>query len=865
GVVAIKAVYKPDGGIESESEPLMLAFGCNAELTWENAAPQRAADDPRKDDEVILQRPAAPGLYDTPYFQEEHALVTLKLNSLLDNNPLAKIPVTWQLMGDQPQNMAVFLRKNTDDEGSNWDAAEQELGSLTDKNGQIEVPVSARQLYKMDDKDQENWRPYTPAVGKAVVVADIQGQYKQIEVPFIDSLWQLAEASKDDKWVPRLYVLGYVGIDGENKASRKLVTGQMTFPWSTEGRHLRLSARSGEDGSSFHFLLPQRKGYQDLLHPVWFPCEDICRKTFEKCIGPMCIEQVRPEGDNPDGQSVSFDFDGLSEDAQESRKNITIKFVSEKSPEECESCSLPFPEQPATEEKVADGAFCLNKPIAKVEVYPTPTLKLLSDHPDTQGPKGEYEVTVSLENSGDTLRHPSEFGNLTVTATQDVEWPNDKPPEKTAVDISRLHVNSLNNTATYRVKGLDDKVGAVAIKAVYAPTENTEKVSEPLLLAFGCNAKLTWKNAAPIYTDKDGTQYTHEDSDEVILQRHADSVISDTSLFMGEHAQVTLKLTSLLNDNLSLAGIPVTWELPDNQPLNMAVFLEPQTDNEGLEWAAANQRKEGQTDGEGENEIEVSARQLHKVVKDSPEHRLVTGKRQDWWRSFTPAAGEVTVVANIQGQREHIEVPFIDSLWLLMGQRYFGKIVLDKYAEGYVYPRGYVRPGKFPAERPFVGAFLDDSTEVDTLRFSAEAIENNKTYDVLLTRRSGSYKYPAFWCQDSDSCYEMYQALKPKPYKGQVCFRYQACPTAASVKFPPDEYESCDPSVCSPLTPPQPPSADEPIEDGIFCVPQWGYNKETIKCSSPEFRLLDQNPNTQGPRGSYKVQVTLPSDTDDLP
>ena len=401
GVVALKVVYETeDGGIESESVPLLLAFGYNAELDWSNNAPQTFNTDKQvvvecphePKDEVILQRPVAPGAYSNAYFQEEHALVTLRLKSLLDNNRLlGNIPVTWQLAAKQPPNMAVFLQQTTGNPDDQWNPAAQQVDSRTNTDGHSECPVSARQLYKMENKDKENWRPYTPAVGKAVVVANIQGQLERIEVPFIDSLWQLFKASKDAESIPQLSALGYVGTDRKSKASRPHVTEQMTDPWSTEGRQLRLSARrADQSGYIFSFLLPQEKTPQ-APSPLQFPCGDACRGILAQHGGVMCIEQVRPIGAN-------FSFGGLSEETQESRKNITIKFVSEESSEACASCSPQVPDQPDTAEPVEDGAFCL-------DMSSSPGLSNLADTqtaPVQDSPSG-HQAQADLADEDDGL------------------------------------------------------------------------------------------------------------------------------------------------------------------------------------------------------------------------------------------------------------------------------------------------------------------------------------------------------------------------------------------------------------------------------------------------------------------------------
>ena len=824
GVVAIKAVYQASDDNQTASEPFMLAFGCKAELGWKNNAPQ-ATDGfacPHADqDEVILQRPSVSGGkagYSRRYFQKEHALVTLKLKSLLDNqSPLEKIPVKWQLADKQPPNMAVFLGKNTDDEGDAWRAEDQKVDdSLTDKDGHSECPVSARQLYKMDDKDQENWRPYTPAVGKAVVVADIQGQHKQIEVPFIDSLWQLAEASKDNESITQINVLGYVGTDRESQASRKLVTEQMTDSGSTEGRQLLLSARHDKSATSdFSFLLPQ----QSLERALQFPCKGLCRETFEKYFGRMCIEQVRPSG-------ARFDFDTLSEEAQESRKNITIKFVPDESSQQCENCSPPFPDQPATTEgPVEDGAFCFDKPLN----VPSPTLQVLGS-PDTECSSCTYSVEVSLpQNKRSTFGPRSELDKIRIEVAEDAPLPTPTPPKKGAdqVEISKATEYSSNNSATYTVTGKDNEAGVIAIKAVYEPTESITTESEPLLLAFGYHAKLTWENLAPDYNyDTDKTD-SHEADDEVILQRHADRVISDTSLFMDEHAQVTLKLTSWLDDSKASAGISVKWKLPDNQPPNMAVFLSKTTDDNGSSWAANEQKRSGQTDEKGENKIEVSARQLYKVTRNQPTKRAVTGGRQDnQWRSFVPATGDAIVVADIQGQQEQIKVPFVDSLWVGMVSHDFGLVsTIPDYVEGYFNDHGYVRPGKiYIAHRRFVSAFLDRSSELKKLHFSVEAPEQGSQYDIQLAPSRSSGPFSTFFpCSESKSCNDMCAALKD--YTGKVCFKYQASPTAASVRIANDT--KC-PQVCKPLTPPQPHSDDGDIEDGFCCVPEWNHEKDSL-------------------------------------
>ncbi len=815
GVVAIKAVYQASDDNQTASEPFMLAFGCKAELGWKNNAPQ-ATDGfacPHADqDEVILQRPSVSGGkagYSRRYFQKEHALVTLKLKSLLDNqSPLEKIPVKWQLADNQPPNMAVFLDTNTDDEGESWDATGQKLYSSTDENGQREVPVSARQLHKMVNTGKgDNWRPYTPAVGEADVVADIQGQLEHITVPFIDSLWQLAQVSKDDKWVPQLDVLGYVGIGGEKKAARKLVTGQMTDPWSTEGRHLRLSAHDlGKTGSIFRFLLPQKSEERALLPTLRFPCEGCCRKKFEESFGRMCIEQVRPAGDKIGNKWVDFGFDGLSEDAQESRKNITFKFVPDKSSEQCDSCPPPLPDQPATEGKVEDGAFCFNKPLK----VPAPTLKLLNKGPDTEGPRGSYQVKVSLAKQQRTNSGAgSELDKISMEVAQDAPWPDHDPPRKDpkAVEISRVSEDTVHNVTSFKMKGLDETAGVIAVNAVYRPDSGIEIKSEPLMLAFGCQAELRWKNNAPNQT-ADGIDCPHNDDQEIILQRHADGVISNTPLFMGEHAQVTLKLTSLC-DNLPLAGINFTWLLePTIQPDNMAIFTKNLTDDYSSNWSADAQKTSACTDASGQHQIDISARQLYRPVSSS--------RRDKQDKAYTPAAGNAVVLADIQGQQQRINVPFIDSLW------FKGEAGQFFSHDAHIKVLGYVGTDRnSTASRAFVEGALSENQR--NLRFwmKLPQRENMPEYIHFVGKTSNPFKFTG----DTERPVDFGNVMDAyETYQGPVCL-FQQEPTGfdsgkeLTLKF---DKQGCNACPCPPVTAPQPGSDQgTAVEQGAcgFTIP----------------------------------------------
>ena len=447
----------------------------------------------------------------------------------------------------------------------------------------------------------------------------------------------------------------------------------------------------------------------------------------------------------------------------------------------------------------------------------------------------------------------SEIDNIRIETTQDAPWPIAPQKDVETVEITKVSESLSGNTASYRVTSLDDTVGVVAIKAVYKPDGGIESESEPLMLAFGCNAELTWENAAPDYpwpaekckhlNELNKCWDRHVAHDEVLLQRHADGVISNTDLFMDEHAQVTLKLTSLLN-NKPLAAIPVKWQLMGDQPPNMAVFLHKITDDEGSNWDAAGQTVYSWTPTNGQIELPVSARQLYKVVDPRPRNRAGTGESLSW-RSFTPAAGEATVEADIQGQRKQIKVPFVDSLWLQMEYRHFGEVTSPSSAQGYVVTYAYMRPGKPEskkpvASRPFVFAFLDDSTELEELRFSVQPTESVQpapaaiSHDVTLPRDTNIPGRPYFRCMESQTCKAMHRDLGNN-YKGPVCFRYLASPTAASVKFLPDD--SCDSSVCIPLTPAQPASNDGQTEDGIFCVPQWNLEPSLqIDKNTPKLR-----------------------------
>jgi len=464
---------------------------------------------------------------------------------------------------------------------------------------------------------------------------------------------------------------------------------------------------------------------------------------------------------------------------------------------------------------------------------------------DTQGPWGRHLVRAELPDDDDSLSFEQRLAKLKLEPTYEAPWPKAGVPRKelSAVRIRRLSTEPENNAAVYVVQGTDNQAGVVAVQATYKLDDDIQTTSKPVMLAYGCKATLAWINAAPKY--KGDIEYKHEDHDEVLLQRRKTTKgvkdqVNNNDYFTAEHAWLTLKLASLLDDNRPLGNIPVTWQLPDNQPLNMAVFLNQTTDDNGVEWTAASQREERNTTEEGKSEIAVSARQLHKVVQG------VSDKITSW-RPFIPAAGKATVVADIQGQREHIEVPFVDSLWLLMRADNFSLSGGD--AQGYVQLLGYLATDRQSlARRPFVGAGVLTASydELRDLHFFVETADGRLSGRFLIPRtRNKDYYDPFFLCSDSDSCKKVHSALNG--YAGPVCFQYLADPRVASVKFMPaelrEEYKSC-----CPLTPWQP-AREGQVEEGTFCF---------INGEEPSFllssRCSTRTPILKAPRGAIKCR-----------
>ncbi|MCY4471929.1 MAG: hypothetical protein OXC07_03790 [Kistimonas sp.] len=226
GVIAVRA----EAG-ELKSEPVWLAFGANASL-------ERVGD--HKDEEIILQRPhgynADYGMNEEvtsntvtagkEFFTDEHAQLQLTLTSLLTGKPLKDVPVTWSIPST-PVNMSVFLSDHVDSSPKSHQLA-------TDSRGIATSPVSARHGEKdtvkpgdpvPGDENGKDKKIYKTATGIAKVWAEFKGQSTDIGVPFIDSLWVVAQPKVAVVAVGQTVdvdfkVVGYVGTDGKTQAKR---------------------------------------------------------------------------------------------------------------------------------------------------------------------------------------------------------------------------------------------------------------------------------------------------------------------------------------------------------------------------------------------------------------------------------------------------------------------------------------------------------------------------------------------------------------------------------------------------------------------------------------------------------------------
>ncbi|MCY4471857.1 MAG: hypothetical protein OXC07_03420 [Kistimonas sp.] len=108
-----------------------------------------------------------------------------------------------------------------------------------------------------------------------------------------------------------------------------------------------------------------------------------------------------------------------------------------------------------------------------------------------------------------------------MSPTPHADWPDTGVPEKRAdaITTSLASTNPQHNIAIYTAQGINDEVIFTAIEAIYAPDRSPETRSMPVILAFGQEPELSWKNEAPQVADD--IACPHKDNDEVILQRPA--------------------------------------------------------------------------------------------------------------------------------------------------------------------------------------------------------------------------------------------------------------------------------------------------------------------------------------------------------
>lgn len=208
---------------QRESRLVTLPFGAWAKLERiDSQAQQEEAQ------EILLQRPAgynADQGYDTEFFMEEHACLELRLSSLISGNPLPGRHVRWRLADPVPAGITAVLATHT--------GAKPRSSTVTDQNGSVRVPVSARHSAK--DRAGRGGGPpasraYEVAAGNVCVQAQFQGQVESVKVPFIDSLWLKAHCEEGagiaQEWTEgdirevRMRVDGYVGTDGKSLAKR---------------------------------------------------------------------------------------------------------------------------------------------------------------------------------------------------------------------------------------------------------------------------------------------------------------------------------------------------------------------------------------------------------------------------------------------------------------------------------------------------------------------------------------------------------------------------------------------------------------------------------------------------------------------
>lgn len=239
------------------------------------------------------------------------------------------------------------------------------------------------------------------------------------------------------------------------------------------------------------------------------------------------------------------------------------------------------------------------------------------------------------------------------------------------------------------VRGQDAEPGIAEVMAMIGQFR-----SEPVLLPFGVHATLE-------RVDK------HKD-EEIILQRpygYNDDERENGRFFMDEHAQLQLTLTSLLSGR-PLTDIPVTWGVESNSARKHRIraFLSEKVTEPEVEAKP--------TDSNGMAFMPVSARHDRRDYTNPANPNAPYRAK-----AYETAVGKASVQVEFNGQAEQIEIPFIDSLWLIAHPAQGAYGIPQKWAANSIrrvdmVVDGYVGLNGKQARRKFVPFRIDDHSVV---------------------------------------------------------------------------------------------------------------------------------------------------------
>ena len=263
-----------------------------------------------------------------------------------------------------------------------------------------------------------------------------------------------------------------------------------------------------------------------------------------------------------------------------------------------------------------------------------------------------------------------------------------------------------------KVTGVGKKVGVVAVTATL--TGHPEFESTPLRIAFGVNAILErtgeHKDEEVLLQRRKG----YSSQGRVFVTRHPEG----GALYTDEYAVPRLKLTSLLT-GLPLEGMDVKWSIVES-PENIATFFGSAHKVGSDSGRSAGARASASaarfvtsgTDAQGMVSIPVWARHAAKdktpsraAARGSRSHG-VAGKGGVQYKRYKTATGVAKVSASFnEGQTQEINIPFIDSLWLMARPTVFPRDwTVNKTTNVAIDVTGYVGvDGKSMAKRKFTG------------------------------------------------------------------------------------------------------------------------------------------------------------------